>query len=121
MSRRELTAEERQSYREQLRELYARLTGDVTQLQSEATQPSGGSAGSDAEDPGAREAEEGVARSLLASEEKLLAEVQSALTRLSAGTFGACEACGHPITRERLDAVPYARTCIRCARSAAPA
>ena len=41
------------------------------------------------------------------------------LARLHAGTFGTCERCGHAVSRERLDAVPYARHCIRCARDAA--
>jgi len=33
------------------------------------------------------------------------------------GTLGRCEVCGKAISRSRLDAVPYARDCIRCARA----
>lgn len=44
-----------------------------------------------------------------------LAEVDAALARLDAGTYGACERCGEPIGEERLDALPAARTCIGCA------
>jgi len=48
-----------------------------------------------------------------------LAEVEAALQRLAAGTFGVCERCDRSIATERLEARPVARTCIACA-SAAP-
>lgn len=44
-----------------------------------------------------------------------LEEVESALSRLEAGTYGRCEICGEPIPRDRLQARPTASTCIRCA------
>lgn len=44
-----------------------------------------------------------------------LAEVEAALARLEAGTYGVCERCGEPICEARLDALPAARTCIGCA------
>lgn len=37
--------------------------------------------------------------------------VRSALERISAGTYGACEVCGEAIEEERLLANPSARTC----------
>ncbi len=40
--------------------------------------------------------------------------VNDALRRLYAGEYGSCEHCGQPISRERLDAMPYALMCIRC-------
>lgn len=42
-------------------------------------------------------------------------EVDQALERLDAGTYGTCEVCGQPIGAERLAARPSARACIRCA------
>ena len=50
------------------------------------------------------------------NEERLLEQVEAALGRIEAGTFGNCQECGREISRERLDAVPYARLCIECAR-----
>lgn len=47
-----------------------------------------------------------------------LAEVEAAVQRLDAGTYGSCERCGQPIAIARLDARPAARTCIRCASAA---
>ena len=43
-----------------------------------------------------------------------LAQVDAALARLDAGTFGHCERCGRPIAAERLDALPWAAHCITC-------
>jgi DnaK suppressor protein len=43
-----------------------------------------------------------------------LTEIDDALSRLEAGTFGACETCGGPIGRQRLAAVPYTRYCVTC-------
>jgi len=44
-----------------------------------------------------------------------LADLDDALTRLDAGTYGVCERCGRPIPVERLEARPAARTCVACA------
>jgi RNA polymerase-binding transcription factor len=44
-----------------------------------------------------------------------LAEVEAAVRRLEAGTYGLCETCGAPVGDERLEARPTARLCIRCA------
>jgi RNA polymerase-binding transcription factor DksA len=42
-----------------------------------------------------------------------LAEIDAAMRRLEDGTYGICEACGRPIEEERLEAVPWARLCVR--------
>lgn len=44
-----------------------------------------------------------------------LAEIDVAIGRLAAGTYGTCECCGQPIGDERLQARAVARTCIGCA------
>jgi DnaK suppressor protein len=44
-----------------------------------------------------------------------LLEIEAALRRLEAGTYGVCEVCGEPISAARLEARPAARTCITCA------
>lgn len=50
------------------------------------------------------------------TEEELLGEVVAAMRRIEENRFGACERCGRAIAKERLEAVPYARFCIRCER-----
>jgi DnaK suppressor protein len=42
-------------------------------------------------------------------EETQLAEVEHALAKFSAGTYGICESCGRPIPLARLRALPEAR------------
>ena len=44
--------------------------------------------------------------------EHLLGEIDAALGRIDAGTFGTCQVCGREIEPERLEAVPYATLCI---------
>ena len=46
--------------------------------------------------------------------ETRLAEVEAALTRLDAGTYGVCVRCGTPIPVGRLEARPTAITCVTC-------
>jgi RNA polymerase-binding protein DksA len=47
-----------------------------------------------------------------------LAQVEAALARLDAGTFGTCTSCGRPIAEGRLEAIPWAALCIDCQRKA---
>jgi RNA polymerase-binding transcription factor DksA len=49
-----------------------------------------------------------------------LGEVDAALARLEAGTFGRCEVCGSAIPTERLEARPTARTCVQHAGHSRP-
>ena len=43
-----------------------------------------------------------------------ITEIDEALERLKAGTYGTCEVCEQPIPPERLSALPYASLCTRC-------
>jgi DnaK suppressor protein len=43
-----------------------------------------------------------------------LEEVEAALHRLDAGTYGACIDCGKPVPAPRLEALPWAARCIAC-------
>ena len=44
--------------------------------------------------------------------------VEEALASLDDGTYGTCKSCGNPIAPGRLEAIPWAATCIDCARGA---
>ena len=39
-------------------------------------------------------------------------DIDDALARMDAGTYGRCESCGEPIPVERLEAIPQARFCV---------
>lgn len=44
----------------------------------------------------------------------LLARVEEALVRIREGNFGECINCGNEVNPKRLEAVPWARYCIKC-------
>jgi RNA polymerase-binding transcription factor DksA len=44
-----------------------------------------------------------------------LAAVDAALARVVERTYGICEVCQHHIAPERLEAIPWAATCVACA------
>jgi DnaK suppressor protein len=48
------------------------------------------------------------------ADSKLLQAIEDALTRIRQERFGICEECGLPISKARLDAVPWARHCRDC-------
>ena len=60
-------------------------------------------------------AERGEAEALAAKLEEALAEVDNALEKIDAGSYGVCEECGKEIAPARLEAKPEARLCIDCA------
>lgn len=43
-----------------------------------------------------------------------LAEVEHALHKFEAGTYGLCDGCGQPIDPARLEALPQASLCLSC-------
>jgi len=45
-------------------------------------------------------------------------QIDHALQRIKAGTYGLCTKCGQPISVARLKAVPFAESCVECAEEA---
>lgn len=58
---------------------------------------------------------EDVLRNLQEETRLELKQVRTALKRFEAGEYGVCASCGEDISPARLDALPYATLCIRCA------
>ena len=52
--------------------------------------------------------------SMSANDRKLLSLIDEALERVEAGEYGECVNCGEQILEKRLNAVPWARYCLRC-------
>lgn len=50
-----------------------------------------------------------------------LHDVERALAKIDAGTYGTCERCGEPIAPERLEALPWAVLCFDCKQKGVPA
>ena len=44
-------------------------------------------------------------------------EIEAALARIAAGTYGTCVHCGRAIPEERLQMRPFAGACVACASS----
>jgi len=54
------------------------------------------------------------ALSLLSKEQDALYEIEQALKRIEAGTYGVCEISGKAIPHPRLEAIPFARFTVEC-------
>jgi len=51
----------------------------------------------------------------LERERRTLAEIEPALKLIKKGEYGMCRPCGEQIPNVRLQALPWARVCVRCA------
>jgi len=118
-----MTTSERQTYRRNLETLRTRLNGDVSHLTDEALRKTGGEASGSLSnmpihmaDLGTDNFEQEFTLGLIQNEELVLEEIAGALERLNQGTFGRCEECQGEIPKVRLNALPYTRYCVECAR-----
>jgi RNA polymerase-binding transcription factor DksA len=115
---------EPEDFRKALVALRDRLSGDLDRLTDEALQANGNDGGGHSKVPihladlGTETFDQDLALGVIENEQATLDEVDAALSRIKDGRFGACEACEQPIAKLRLQALPYARYCIECAREA---
>ncbi|HBJ73657.1 MAG TPA: DNA-binding protein [Actinobacteria bacterium] len=75
---------------------------------------SGEGAGDDQADAGSKTFEREHEMSLANNARDMLVQVTHAIARLDTGTYGACESCGKPIGKYRLQAFPRATLCLVC-------
>lgn len=75
---------------------------------------SGGGAGDDEADTGTKNVTREHEMALAANAREMLEQTERALERLDAGTYGACENCGNPIGKARMQAFPRATLCVEC-------
>ena len=111
------------SIRETLESLRSRLRGDLDQMTDEALRrDSNGGSGNLSNVPlhmadlGTDNYDQEFTLGLIENEQGTLELVNEALSRMQEGTYGQCVECGELISKPRLQAIPYARHCIRCAR-----
>jgi DnaK suppressor protein len=109
-------------YKEQLLALRARLRGDVNQMSDAALKKSRSEANGDLSsmpihmaDIGSDNFEQEFTLSLIETDGGTLALIETSLERIEEGTYGQCEECGVKIPKTRLNAIPYATLCVRCA------
>lgn len=55
-----------------------------------------------------------LAEAAAARAREAICDIEGAIERVAAGTYGVCEACGGAIPLERLEAIPHTRLCVAC-------
>jgi RNA polymerase-binding transcription factor DksA len=120
-----MTKAQLEKYRDLLLNMRSRLRGELSNLADEALRTTGGEASGNLSntpihmaDLGTDNYEQEFTLGLLETEEQRLEEIGAALQRIDEGRFGSCEGdgCGKPIPKPRLDALPFTRYCVDCAR-----
>jgi DnaK suppressor protein len=115
-------------FRTALLGLRSRISGDVQQLTKEALDRNDG--GGDSKSPthiaelGTQTFEQDFSLRVAETDQDVLTEIDAALKRIEAGTFGSCMACLEEgkapskavIPKARLKAIPYAKNCVECER-----
>lgn len=110
-------------YKERLLALRARVRGDVTAMADAALKKTRSEANGDLSsmpihmaDIGSDNYEQEFTLSLMQNEEDTLGTIEMALERIEDGIYGQCDDCGGVISKARLNAIPYAAMCIKCAQ-----
>lgn len=113
-----LTKKQLDGLRQELEEARASLLEQVVELDAEADVNNWREGGFDDDpaDAGSASFERETAQSLSNHARRQLAQIDEALRRMDAGTYGTCERCGNPIETERLEALPQATLCMDCKR-----
>jgi DnaK suppressor protein len=111
-------------YRAALEEMRTRLRGDVSTMADAALRKTRSESSGDLSsmpihmaDIGSDAFEQEFTLSLMATEGETLELVEQALDRIRTRKYGTCEECGGVITKKRLEAIPFAPMCIRCAEN----
>jgi DnaK suppressor protein len=114
---------ELQVYKKLLLSLRVRLRGDVSNMADAALKKSRSEANGDLSsmpihmaDMGSDNFEQEFTLSLMENDGGTLAQIEASLERIEEGTYGQCEECSVKIPKSRLNAVPYATLCVRCAQ-----
>ena len=104
-------------HREKLLALRASLLGDMTHMEDDSLKDHAKtiSIPTDREELGSDNSDQELTLTLLGSDEEILDQIDGALKRIEEGSYGRCEECGEQIPKARMEAIPYAAECERCA------
>ena len=104
-------------HRERLLAMRARLQGESTQIEDDALKDHSKTTSipTDMAELGSDNADQEITFTMLGSDKDTLDQIEAALQRIEDGGYGRCEECGEQIPKTRLDAIPYAAECVRCA------
>jgi len=111
------------AFRERLLSLRARLRGDVNAMADAALKKTRSEANGDLSsmpihmaDIGSDNYEQEFTLSLMQTEGGTLESIETALEKIEDGVYGQCDECSGPISKMRLNAIPYSPLCIKCAQ-----
>ena len=120
-----ISTAEIEAYRAKLLLIRARLRGDVSTMTDAALNKNRMEASGDLSampihmaDVGTDNFEQEQTLSFMQSESGILDMVEEALLRIKEGTYGICESCETRIPKVRLNFLPYASMCVKCAEIA---
>jgi DnaK suppressor protein len=105
-------------HRDRLLALRTRLRGDTAQMEDNARNRDHSrttAMPTDMAELGTGNFDQELTLRVLGSEEDTLDQIEAAIERIEDGSFGRCGRCGEKIPKIRLDAIPYAADCVRCA------
>lgn len=107
-------------YKEVLLSLRGRLRGDVSAMAKSALHKAGDETGISSmpihmAELGSENFEQEFTLSLMETEEDTLTAIEESLERIEEGTYGKCTDCAGVIPKTRLNALPFAAMCVRCA------
>lgn len=91
------------------------LVGRIEALGADKNREGKGALSADSEDRAQEVENNEVVDSLEDLESNELVQVEGALKRIAEGQYGECAECGESIPEARLQAVPYAVNCLKCA------
>ncbi|AMV38503.1 TraR/DksA family transcriptional regulator [Planctomyces sp. SH-PL62] len=118
-----LKPEEIESFRRLLVDLDDRLRGNVDRMTDEALRRNQNEASTNLSnvplhmaDVGTENYDQEFTLGLIENEQETLKLIGEALGRVRDGHYGRCLECEQPVARARLEALPYTRYCIECAR-----
>lgn len=116
-----LSAKELKEYKEKLINLKEEVMGKIKEISEDTLMKSQKDISGDMSGYGLHIAdvasdnyERDFSLGLVSDERKVLLEIEEALKRIEAKTYGECIICEKPIASIRLKALPYAKCCKKC-------
>ncbi len=102
---------------EKLVALRENLLGNMARMEDDSMNDHSRTASipTDMEETANDDANQEIMLTLLGSGEGVLDQIEAAIQRAENGGYGRCLQCGEQIPQNRLDAIPYAAECLRCA------
>lgn len=114
-----LPKKELERYKDLLTRKRVLLAGDVQNMENQALTAGSGALSAVPQhiaEQGSDTYDQSLSLDLAQVDRNLIKEIDDALERIEKGTFGICEVTGKPISKERLDELPWTRYSIEAAR-----